>query len=53
MSDSEAVARLTSRLLQLDIDAATLEILLAALTADEATTTEPAWTSLAGDHSPS
>ena len=53
MSESDAVARLTSRLLELDIDAATLEMLLAALTADEATTTEPATTPLAGDHRPS
>ena len=52
MSDSDAVARLTSRLLQLDIDAATVEMVLAALTADEATTTEPAWMPLAGDQRP-
>ena len=41
MSDTEAVARLTSRLLELDLDAETFEILLAALTANEATTTAP------------
>ena len=34
VSDS-AVARLTARLVQLDFDAPTLELLLAALTADE------------------
>jgi hypothetical protein len=53
MSDSEAVARLTSQLLQLDLDAGTLEMLLAALTADEATTTEPAISPPVRDHRPS
>ena len=53
MSDSDAVARLTSRLLQVDVDPATLEMVLAALTADEATTTEPARTPLADHRRPS
>ena len=34
-ADDSAVARLTARLIQLDFDAPTLELLLAALTADE------------------
>ena len=35
VDDDSAVARLTARLIQLDFDAPTLELLLAALTADE------------------